>query len=277
LSRFLQQTYPNFEYIILDDASTDNTYSICKAYAATDSRIKLFKLTESTGVSNARNQAITHVQTELVAFLDSDDIWHSTFLEQQIYTINSQTESDCVGTFCSSYYIDSSAKKITGFFNIQQTKYFLPKMLTSFSPPGNGSALLIRTDALKKSGQFEERFISGGDFEMWLRILSQDLKRYFIGNSRKLVYYRQHNQNISSRYPKARSKTIAYCIDKYLPLVAEKFQINSITCFSLAEAKAGQYKSAICLARKARMKWGFRLLMTRNGIKTYLLSFLSDR
>jgi glycosyltransferase involved in cell wall biosynthesis len=269
----LKQSYSDFKYILLDDGSIDETTAICLAFSSKDSRIKFIRLANSEGVSNARNQALSHVTTEYVCFLDSDDLWEEDFLEKQLKLNQKITDPNCIGSFCSSRYIDSSGQKLNNSYLVSDNNYDLALMLTSFSPPGNGSSLLIKTAALRNAGEFNTTFLSGGDFEMWLRVLSQNPQFYFKGNSEQLVRYRQHSQNITALYPDIRSETLAYCLDRYLPLIAENIQIKSLSNFALAEAKAGQYKSAFRFARLAREKSIWSLLNSINGIKTLVLSF----
>jgi len=80
----LNQTYTNFEMIIVDDISSDNTIKIVKKYQKKDKRIKLICLEEKGGASIARNRAIKEAKGKYIAFLDSDDLWKKDKLEKQI-------------------------------------------------------------------------------------------------------------------------------------------------------------------------------------------------
>ena len=75
----INQTYKNWELILVDDGSPDNCPAICDEYEAKDKRIKVFHKVNG-GVSSARNIALDNFQGEFVAFLDSDDFWHSEYL-----------------------------------------------------------------------------------------------------------------------------------------------------------------------------------------------------
>lgn len=79
----LQQTYPNWEMIIVDDCSTDNTRKIVEDYQKRDKRIKLFTLEENSGSAVARNKAMELAAGRYIAFLDSDDRWLPEKLEKQ--------------------------------------------------------------------------------------------------------------------------------------------------------------------------------------------------
>lgn len=78
------QTYQNWEMILADDASTDQTVSIIEEFAQKDNRIKLFKLPENRGNGFARNAALEKATGKYIAYLDADDLWFPTKLEKQI-------------------------------------------------------------------------------------------------------------------------------------------------------------------------------------------------
>jgi glycosyltransferase involved in cell wall biosynthesis len=80
----IAQTYTNWELVITDDCSTDNSRDIIKQYAETDSRVKLFCLNENSGAGVARNNSIKEAKGRFIAFLDSDDRWMPNKLEVQI-------------------------------------------------------------------------------------------------------------------------------------------------------------------------------------------------
>lgn len=80
----LAQTYQNWELIVTDDCSTDDSRAIVESYARRDARIKLIKLAGNSGVALARNASIRAASGRYIAFLDSDDAWHPCKLEKQI-------------------------------------------------------------------------------------------------------------------------------------------------------------------------------------------------
>lgn len=83
LDSLCNQTYPNFEVIMIDDGSTDNSYSIAKCYCEKDKRFKLFHQ-ENSGQGSARNNGIKKAQGDYLAFVDSDDWVHPEFLEKML-------------------------------------------------------------------------------------------------------------------------------------------------------------------------------------------------
>lgn len=80
----MNQTYPGWELLIVDDASTDQTADIIQPYCQQDQRIKLSVKTQHSGIADARNQAIQMAQGSVLAFLDADDTWHPDKLQRQL-------------------------------------------------------------------------------------------------------------------------------------------------------------------------------------------------
>ena len=81
------QTYTNWELLIIDDASTDSTVAIIKEVIAKDSRIQLYELDENSGAALTRNVGIDNAQGDYMTFLDADDIWFPDFIENSIKTV----------------------------------------------------------------------------------------------------------------------------------------------------------------------------------------------
>ena len=80
----LAQTYSNWEMIIVDDCSTDNTEEIVNNYSNSDKRIKYYKLDNNSGAAVSRTKAMELANGQYMAFLDSDDLWYPNKLEYQI-------------------------------------------------------------------------------------------------------------------------------------------------------------------------------------------------
>ncbi len=78
------QSFLNWEHILVDDCSKDKSLAIIKGYAEKDPRVKYIKLLENNGAGVARNKAIEMAEGSYIAFLDSDDLWHPLKLEKQI-------------------------------------------------------------------------------------------------------------------------------------------------------------------------------------------------
>ena len=106
LDSILNQTFRNFELVLVDDGSTDNTGKICDAYAEQDKRIRVIHQ-ENQGVSDAWNNALQTVRTEYVGFVDGDDLIHPRMYEF-LYKASIETGSDITYCECRSFSGDDS-------------------------------------------------------------------------------------------------------------------------------------------------------------------------
>ena len=104
-----KQSYTNWEMLITDDCSKDNSVEIIKLIAAKDPRIKLFQLEKNSGAGVARNKSIEHAQGRYIAFLDSDDMWMPEKLEKQIAFMQ---EKQCGLSYTSMINIDEHDNEI---------------------------------------------------------------------------------------------------------------------------------------------------------------------
>lgn len=105
----LNQTYSNWELLITDDCSTDNTIEIIKEFVQKDFRVKLFQLDLNSGAGVARNNSIERAQGKYIAFLDSDDMWMPEKLEKQIAFME---KKQCALSYTSIINIDEDGNEL---------------------------------------------------------------------------------------------------------------------------------------------------------------------
>jgi len=122
----LHQTYPNFELLVVDDCSKDDSLSLIQQKAQSDNRIKVIALEHNAGVANARNVGIKEARGEYIALLDNDDLWTEDKLERQLALAGNGADI----IYCSYDFIDEQNNPIkTPFIVPQQTNF--NKMLAS--------------------------------------------------------------------------------------------------------------------------------------------------
>ena len=162
----LNQTYRHIELIIVDDASTDGTQELLGNIE--DDRLRVLRLETNNGAPAARNHGMAHAQGELVAFQDSDDIWHPTKLERQVTAMASA--SDRVGLCVCSMEVHRRG----GSHRVQWDDVELDSAgARRHIVTGAGLSTqcwLARRDALEEAGGFDETLPRMQDYEYSLRI-----------------------------------------------------------------------------------------------------------
>lgn len=105
----LEQTHQNWELLIVDDCSTDNTKQVVDKFLLQDNRLRYIELEKNSGVAVARNRGIEEARGNYIAFLDSDDLWKKEKLEKQIRFMQ---EHQYAFTFTSYDLIDETGNKL---------------------------------------------------------------------------------------------------------------------------------------------------------------------
>lgn len=121
LQSVLNQTYSDFEVIMVDDGSTDNSAIICGNYAHFDKRFKYY-FKENSGVADARNLGLKKVKGKYISFLDSDDSYDRLFLEKLLSAI---VENNVAIAACNMYGITKDEKKISSHFGLKEKRVIL--------------------------------------------------------------------------------------------------------------------------------------------------------
>lgn len=184
----IAQTYPHWELLIVDDASSDETVNIIKSYAQADSRIKLAIKKQNSGISDTRNQCIQMAQGQFLAFLDADDIWHPEKLEKQLSFMLAKN----IGFTYSTYdWIDEDGKIMNKFINTignLDYKTYLRNTIIGCST--------VMVNKAITGDVFVPKFRTSEDTATWLDILRKGLMAYAIDES--LVSYRIRRKSASS-------------------------------------------------------------------------------
>ncbi|MDY0362369.1 MAG: glycosyltransferase family 2 protein [Desulforegulaceae bacterium] len=160
----LQQTYKNFELIVVDDGSDDATGQILENYKDNHENIKVL-FQKNKGVSAARNLGIKNSNGDFIAFLDSDDLWEPQKLEVQIEHF--KKNKNCVVCQTEEIWVKNNKrinpkkkhKKPEGDIFIQSLSLCL------VSP----SAVMMKKEFFDKAGLFDEKMTACEDYDLWLR------------------------------------------------------------------------------------------------------------
>jgi glycosyltransferase involved in cell wall biosynthesis len=188
----LSQTYQNWEMIIVDDASPDNSNDIIEDYCKKDSRIKLIKLEKNSGPAVARNRAIQEAKGRYISFLDADDLWVPKKLEEQLKFM---TNNNLAFTFSSYDIVDESGNRLGSFITREKISY---KGLLKTCSVGCLTAIY---DTKKLDKVYMPNIIKRQDYALWLRILREI--KVTKGILEPLATYRLRKNSVSSNKLKA--------------------------------------------------------------------------
>jgi len=163
LESVLAQTYKNWEMILIDDCSNDSTVDIINEFIQKDERIKFFSTNENSGSPvNPRNIGIEKAQGRYIAFLDSDDIWLSTKLENQVRLFTNNNVA-IVFSFYEKISEDGTRKNRV----VVSPNYVSYKQLLK----GNCIGCLTAVYDVEKIGKKYFKYIGHEDYEYWLSML----------------------------------------------------------------------------------------------------------
>lgn len=194
----LDQTYQDFEIVITDDGSSDNSVQIIKQFA--DPRIKLFVFSENKGACLAINNSIENSTGEFIAVLNSDDIFLPNKLEIQLNFLNNHSEIGAV--FSYAKIIDEDSNNFQGdhfykniFIQPNRSRF---EWLNYFFYNGNclcHPSILIRRECYRNVGLYDPRFAQLPDFEFWIR-LCQKYEIYII--EEELICFRVRDNEVNA-------------------------------------------------------------------------------
>jgi len=168
LESLLAQTYLDFEVIVVDDGSTDNTRAVVEEYCKKDSRI-IYYYQENKERSAARNQGIRLSRGEYIAFLDSDDVYLPEKLEKQVAILDSVRDSDFV--YCYYKLMDRTGNPVESgdspAYALSGNIY--PEILRFTGVNIKTPSVMVRKKLFEKIGGFDEKMKVCEDLDLWRR------------------------------------------------------------------------------------------------------------
>ena len=252
----LAQTYRNFELIVVDDGSTDNTKQICS-----NIRFEHIKCVREEsnfgGAARPKNTGIKISQGEYIAILDDDDQWLPKKLEEQIKFLEKYPDVAIVG--CNFLINEKKEYKIPHYKNV------FKRMLVT-DDMGPGSTMMYKREVFDKVGLFDENLKSGQDKEMRIR-LSLKFKFGFI--RKPLVIYYIGHDSLSSKLNISRmEKDWEYIYNKYKKYYTKSLYGNKLRYDGTRYMMLG-------FPKKARKSFIYSIKNNPLNIKSYLYFFIS--
>lgn len=189
LDSLCRQTMSDFEVLLVDDASTDESPLICRRYTESDHRFRLIRFEQNKGLSFSRAKSLLEAHGEYVAILDSDDITHERRLEKQADWLDSHPETVLV----AGYYeiIDCNERRLRKIFRSPLTDEEV-RLRIAFGNCLGHSTVMFRKDPALACGGYNSQMKAGEDMEFYSRIMT-------LGSAavipEVLAYYRIHDIN----------------------------------------------------------------------------------
>lgn len=215
----LQQTYTNWELIIVNDGSTDATSGIITNYADKNKRIR-YVTKKNTGVSDTRNEGIKEAKGDYVFFLDADDIWLNDYIEQKLELFKND-KANLVYSACN--LIDENSKPLNktlkGSGDVSLNDLLTGKGNYITAPSG----ISVTSQSLKEIGGFDINLSNNADQDLFMRYLAAKKRVSYV--NKVLWLYRVHNANMSKNVALLEKDTL------YLFNKAEKHNLFSDTSF----------------------------------------------
>lgn len=167
----VNQTYKNWELIVVDDGSNDSTLSIINSYAKNDSRIKIIRNEKSVGQAIARNTAVKDSSGDFLAILDADDIAMPDRIVEQVLFLGNNPKVSAIGGHAE--IIDENGKSLgvkRKALNIDAIRFSL-LLQNQFIH----STMMIRRDVFDKFGGYDNNFLYAEDYDLWSKIIEKNI------------------------------------------------------------------------------------------------------
>ncbi|WP_300261644.1 glycosyltransferase family 2 protein [uncultured Cloacibacillus sp.] len=207
IASVVNQTYPSWELIVIDDGSQDNTVNIVKGLVLKDKRINLYQNERNMGVSKTRNKGISVAKGQWIAFLDSDDCWAPEKLQRQLCISEEHKEAEFI--FSASRFMDENG----GLF-----KWIMPvPEVVTYRDLLKHNVISCSSVLISRQCLGNHRMISDAiheDFALWLEILKNGSIAY--GINEPLLIYRVSSNSKSGN--KIKSAKMSYKTYRFLKI-----------------------------------------------------------
>lgn len=264
----LNQTYKNIELIIVSDGSTDNTEQVVKEFQKFYNFIKLISVIPNKGANNARNEGIRLAKGSYIAFLDDDDEWLPSKLENQIKIFDENSE---VGLVYSGINVIYEEEKIQynatgGTVGDLSTDILLTNVI------GSTSSVMVKKEVLNKSGLFDTELPAAQDYDLWIRIC-QNTKVGYVKEPGVNYYNNLNGNQISSNLEKYEYASEIRSF-KYSDLYSK------LTSLQLREKDFNNYMGLATIAlrnndKKSVLNYSLKAISVKLNIKSIIYPFLS--
>ena len=217
LQSVMQQTCRDFEVVVVDDGSTDDSHTVVETFIRehTDNHVP-FRLIRKPngGVCSARNRGIREAMGEYIALLDADDQWDKDYLQEQVRMINDFPDAAMWGINYAETYNGKLIRRLqTGLkegYRGYVDHYF--QMRDRQSDLFCSSSVVIRKQVFEQTGMFDERLRYSEDIDMWFRIIATHRVAFY---DKYMVYYLYDASNRAMNRKRRLRYWLPFYVDKY--------------------------------------------------------------
>lgn len=269
IDSILNQTYTDFELIIIDDGSTDTSVDLIKSYR--DPRIKLFQNNLNRGLAFSRNRAIEQSKGKYIAILDSDDIAYPERIKKQLDFLEKNPDYVMIGSWIDiideNDQVSEDGVKLLVENDLLRTQLF-------FSNHFAQSSLLIRRSVFEEFS-YNESYIQAEDYFLWVQIAS----KYKVANLQEsLVQYRVHQESITM----SKFEDQENCVKQIFVYQLSQLGLNDLKNDEIElHYKLLRYKYDAKLLNwvelKRILKWILKLQKQNNKYKIYVPIFFNSK
>jgi cellulose synthase/poly-beta-1,6-N-acetylglucosamine synthase-like glycosyltransferase len=205
LGSVFEQTFRDFEVIVIDDGSTDDTARVVQRASAGRAR---YLRQPNAGPSASRNRGVLESSSSLICFLDADDVWMKDKLTRQVECLQRNPQAGLVYTDYSRGRLQetSPGSRLKAYSHKGSGNVFYNLLRQNFI---HTSSVMLRREVLPSAGLFDPNLRGTEDLELWLRIARNNAFAYL---DESLVFVRQHEANTTSTVEFVREQVRAYRI-----------------------------------------------------------------
>lgn len=259
----LSQTFRDFEFIIVDDGSTDKSKEIVRSYK--DDRIILLENTENKGLAWSLNRGIKHARGTYIARMDADDVMLPERLERQVQYLKGNPDIDGCGTWAK--VVDETGKPLYELTPPDKYEQLVNEMIISnrFVHP----SMCVKRSMLLELKGYNEHFKYSQDYELWFRMLAKGFKLANIPEY--LTVYREHSGAISIGKKLSQNENMAQAWQEGVKLITGK-HVKEDNFLLIRNAYFGKQIKGL-LKKKALISLlvTYRIAMKKKGLNNTVL------
>jgi|GEM_PF-598087 len=274
----LNQTHPNFEFLIVNDCSTDNSLEIIRSFH--DERIKIYNNPRNLGQAKSLNVGLRLAKGDYIARIDADDIALPQWLETQLHCIEAHPDCSVISAYV--FAIDER-NKIKKLYKppLGREDIILRSLIAS---PINHVGSIFRKKDIVQNGGYDEQYMIAADYDLWGKLLKNNFR--ITTTPKMLMAIREHTRSLSRlEGGKREFEEIKEVISKnIIHFVSMKFSDDEVRLFCRANYDGGnlttdEFRKAIAVTRKVytnlgpslKIKHGKKIQWTRHRCLTIYL------